>query len=424
MAGFEVTFRAQCDYSAGSMSVNPPASPRDLTTDEVRPSADGNVDSPESSALDNERQPAGPGASDPDPTPEQCLNCGAELTGRYCAQCGQDAHHQVLSLRHAVGELIEDISQADARVWRTLQLLALRPGELTCEYLRGKRASHTPPLRLYVALSLLLFLVALLPEATDTTPPSIVRDGKAVTLTQQATAALDEALSEVDEDYRAPVRAQVISAVAEVPAEQQVRAVQELADACGKSPLGVTVLGAGITAALPHDKLVDNCKKVDGTGRKLWDDATEYLPKMMVFFLPLIALFGKLLYLGSRRYYIGHLIFFVHFHAFVFLAMATGNLAGSLAHLSAVSWLEEVSDLITFGLVIWVPIYLYKAMRRVYGQARWVTRTKFVLLGAGYLINFVVSLVLLIGLAALQSRMEGADWKEAVRSTGVTIKTD
>jgi hypothetical protein len=82
---------------------------------------------------------------------ERCRNCDAELTGRYCARCGQDIHRRVLSLRHALGELIEDISQADARVWRTLRLLVLRPGELTCEYLRGKCASYTPPLRLYVA---------------------------------------------------------------------------------------------------------------------------------------------------------------------------------------------------------------------------------------------------------------------------------
>src|SRR5215510_16333232 len=60
----------------------------------------------------------------------RCLNCDAVLAGRFCAQCGQDADRHVLSLRHALAEVLEEISQADARVWRTLKLLALRPGEL------------------------------------------------------------------------------------------------------------------------------------------------------------------------------------------------------------------------------------------------------------------------------------------------------
>ena len=399
------------------MSVNSSTPPSDLATDEVEP--------PETRDRASERQPVEAGANDVIPTPESgrplCLNCAAELTGRYCAQCGQDAHRQVLSLPQTAGELLEEISQTDARVWRTLRLLALRPGELTCEYLRGKRASYTPPFRLYVALSLLLFLVALLPEAADPRETPIARGGTTVTLTEEATTALDAALEDVDAAYRAAFRGQVINAVAKIPAEQQRRAVRELVRACGKGPLGVSVLSAGITADLPHAELVATCKRVSPTKRKLWDDETEFLPKTMVFFLPLIALFGKLLYLGSRRYYIGHLIFFVHVHAFVFLAAAASNLAASLAYLSAVSWLDEVSDFITLGLMIWVPIYLYKAMRRVYGQGRWITRAKFVLLGVGYLINFVVAAVLLTGWITLQSYLQGENWKEAAQATGFTI---
>jgi hypothetical protein len=326
----------------------------------------------------------------------------------------------VLSLRHTLGDLIEDLSQADARVWRTLRLLALRPGALTCEYLSGKRASFTPPLRLYVALSLLLFLVTLLPESVEPKVQVDVKGTESVALapdlTPQAVAALDEALEDVDKGYRDAIRQQVMAATAKVPAEQQVRAVTELAEACGEGPLGVAALSSGIESDLPHAKIVSNCRKIAGPAQKLLDDGIEYAPKMMVFFLPLIALFGKLLYLGSRRYYIGHLVFFVHFHAFVFLAMATGNLASSLAGLSQLKWLDDVSGLVVFGLIVWVPIYLYKAMRRVYGQGRWVTRMKFMLLGMGYLINFMISTILLAAFVAMQSDV---DWSEALEAIGL-----
>jgi hypothetical protein len=314
-----------------------------------------------------------------------------------------------------VGDFIEDVSQADARVWRTLRVLALRPGELTCEYLRGKRASFTPPLRLYVALSLLLFLVTLLPNGedlnVDLNVKTTVTGTVAVTLTPEAVAALDNELEAVGEGYRDAIRQLVIAAMAKVPEEQQVRAVTGLAKACGEGPLGVAALRGGIERELSHEKIVENCKKVAGPAQQLVSDGTEYAPKMMVFFLPLIALFGKLLYLGSRRYYIGHLVFFVHFHAFVFLAMATGNLADSLAGFTKIKWLEGVSGLIVFALIIWVPIYLYKAMRRVYAQSRWVTRIKFMLLGVGYLINFLISSALLAVFVSLQSDL---DWRGAL----------
>jgi hypothetical protein len=94
--------------------------------------------------------------------------------------------------------------------------------------------------------------------------------------------------------------------------------------------------------------------------------------------------------------------------------MATGNLAQSLAALSKVNWLESVADLIVLGLVIWVPIYLYKAMRRVYAQGRWVTRLKFMLLGLGYLINFIISIVLLAAFVALQSDVDWGDAMDAI----------
>lgn len=351
------------------------------------------------------------------PAPEdtaapKCLNCDAELHGRYCAQCGQDAHHHVLSIRHTLGELLEDIAHADGKVWRTLHLLALKPGELTCEYLRGKRASYTPPFRLYVALSLLLFLVALLPDGSDAGKKTIVQGTQEVGLTQEAAEALDEGLEAVPEERRANVRAQLLKAVAKVPAESQVLAITKLAAACGKNPLSEAVLNTGVASGLAPDKLIANCKMVAKPAEKLIDAGSDHAPKMMVFFLPLIAAFGKLLYAGSRRYYVGHLVFFVHFHAFVFLAMASGNLAGSLAGLTGLGWLDTLSDLAVLALIFWVPVYLYKAMRHVYGQSKAVTRTKFVLLGFGYLLSFGLSAALLAIFVSMQVDTSQIDWGE------------
>ena len=109
-----------------------------------------------------------------------CTNCGTALLGPYCSQCGQRHHdHPMHSFWHFVQEATEDLTHADSRLWRTLYALLLRPGLLTREFLDGRRARYLPPVRLYLVVSLLFFLVAGLSAAR--VPPAtihVVKNGK------------------------------------------------------------------------------------------------------------------------------------------------------------------------------------------------------------------------------------------------------
>src|ERR1700721_3601499 len=78
-------------------------------------------------------------------TPAACANCDATVSGHYCAHCGQKAEHAVHSLWHFLSEVAEDLTHADSRLWQTLEALLFKPGFLTCEFLAGRRARHTPP---------------------------------------------------------------------------------------------------------------------------------------------------------------------------------------------------------------------------------------------------------------------------------------
>lgn len=97
---------------------------------------------------------AGPGAAAP---ASACLNCGTLLAGGWCHACGQrsDPHHR--SLLHLAAELLETLTHADSRLWRTMRRLALDPARLTRDYLDGRRASEIPPLRLFFVMLFLLF---------------------------------------------------------------------------------------------------------------------------------------------------------------------------------------------------------------------------------------------------------------------------
>jgi len=66
-------------------------------------------------------------------------------------------------------EAVHEFLHLDGKIFQTLQLLVTKPGELTLEYLRGRRARYISPVRLYLTLSLLFFAVAsLAPETVIT----------------------------------------------------------------------------------------------------------------------------------------------------------------------------------------------------------------------------------------------------------------
>lgn len=86
-----------------------------------------------------------------------CADCGHPLSGPYCAQCGQSAADIRRPVRTLVTDFIGDTFVWDGRLWRTLKQLFLNPGELARRYTDGQRARWTPPIRLYLLVSLAFF---------------------------------------------------------------------------------------------------------------------------------------------------------------------------------------------------------------------------------------------------------------------------
>lgn len=87
-----------------------------------------------------------------------CLNCGETLSGPYCAACGQPGHVE-RKLSHAFEELLHGLIHFDGKAWRTLPLLAFRPGTLTHNYIHGMRVRYIPPVALFLFTVFLMFFV-------------------------------------------------------------------------------------------------------------------------------------------------------------------------------------------------------------------------------------------------------------------------
>src|SRR6201997_604758 len=87
----------------------------------------------------------------------RCENCGAQLTGHYCGQCGQAAVDYRRSFRHVIADVLESFLNWDSKFFATIAVLIFKPWRLTNEFLAGKRVRYVNPLRLYLLASILFF---------------------------------------------------------------------------------------------------------------------------------------------------------------------------------------------------------------------------------------------------------------------------
>lgn len=96
--------------------------------------------------------------NEPTSPTDACLNCGTEVSDKFCPHCGQKVQSIRVPFRDLFGEIVATFLNFDGLWWRTLRELMLRPGKVTRAYLDGKRASYLPPLRTYLSVSVVYFL--------------------------------------------------------------------------------------------------------------------------------------------------------------------------------------------------------------------------------------------------------------------------
>jgi hypothetical protein len=85
-----------------------------------------------------------------------CLNCGAVRAGGFCQDCGQSGHvhRTMMSLGH---DIAHGVFHFEGRIWQTVPMLALHPGQLTRRYVHGERAKFVSPMALFLFSVFLLF---------------------------------------------------------------------------------------------------------------------------------------------------------------------------------------------------------------------------------------------------------------------------
>jgi hypothetical protein len=87
-----------------------------------------------------------------------CPNCGTGVLTPFCPNCGEQViPTRELTLRPLLGQGFESFTNIDGRLLRSFRYLVSRPGALTIAYVRGQRKPYMAPVALFLLLNVIFF---------------------------------------------------------------------------------------------------------------------------------------------------------------------------------------------------------------------------------------------------------------------------
>ena len=342
-----------------------------------------------------------------------CQNCGAELTGPHCAQCGQAAIDYRRSFRHVIVDVLDSFLNWDSKFFATIGLLIVKPWRLTNEFLAGKRVRYLHPLRLYLLASILFFFAVNYGAKGLRLEPGKISEKNRTAIAAAVAEKRDEIEAEFDkENLSTEERKKAQDALdyltkpspaATAAAEQQPSpTITPTASPSepGKRTYGAVderpflVFDADTKSSTPFERWLETRAKEKmgehGTKMGLFI-ATLFsnLPYMMLCCIPLFAFVLKVLYIRRHIFYIDHLIYALHIHTFLY--------TGVMLIVLATMGLNRIAPPTLAGWIIallWIlfVVQIFLSIRRVYRQGWFMSTLKFFVGGFVYLIVLFLAL--------------------------------
>jgi len=338
-----------------------------------------------------------------------CLNCGATVTGKYCPECGQKNTEPKESVSHLVSHFFNDVTHFDGKFFSTLKRLLFRPGFLSKEYMKGRRARYLNPVRMYLFTSFIFFLVFFSVfhfNNQQFKKVNFMLQGKTLEQIDSLTPAEFSDFTKIL-NHGVPMSREQFNHYRDSTKDNatihffdNVETERYHSKAQYDSALSKNHLKQGWFKRHLAYKQIELTEKYRNNGGKFIADFIEsimhHFPQMLFMSLPFVALLLRLLYIRQKKfYYVSHAIFTIHLYIFVFIAMLFEIGIQQLQKLSGISWLSIINNL--FILVI--LFYGYKAMRNFYEQRRFKTILKYLL----FLISFFILIVVLFTIFAFVS---------------------
>lgn len=320
--------------------------------------------------------------------PVKCENCGHEFQGHFCPNCGQEVAEFNRPFGFVIYDFVGNFFAFDTRFFQTFKYLLFRPGFLTSEFFQGRRVRYSPPFRIFVFLSFILFILlqSLTEQTLDTVPDvKINNQDEGVKLKNNLVLKADISTA-ADSTFQISPDSLALFPV--LPGDTAQTGDEEL-------NVDLAIFASG--------KIRDNLQKMadyfqaklektnDPEKRKMYNsyiamcrapemvisNVMKYMSWAFFILLPLFALVLKLFYFRRKQLYIRHLLFSIHLHSYLFFILI---LVASLKLI-----FEGGTTAINLALLLSFPLYFVLAMKKFYGQGWGKVLMKFV--GVSFIYN-------------------------------------
>jgi hypothetical protein len=276
-----------------------------------------------------------------------CLNCGSEVLGKFCQNCGQENIETRENFFHVFGHFISDYLHFDSKFFRSLIPLFTKPGYLTKQYWEGKRVRYIHPLRLFFFITIIFMISTsyFYNRFGDEMKRSIIHGDTVL-------AKLDTAYLLTLPDSEKIAR----------PGMRDTMTVAELRESIITETRQINKMHSGV------DKIFKNLKYVT------------------FLLLPVYALIFKLLFIRRKSFYVDHLVYVMHLQTFVYFFFGILLLLPFVIPIS----LELLRQIALFVIFVYIGLSLH----RLYKQKWWKTILKSFLATAMLFFITVLTIIL------------------------------
>ncbi len=336
---------------------------------------------------------------------KNCLNCAAQVQGRFCQVCGQENIETKESFLALAKHFIYDVFHFDGKFFYTLKYIFTKPGFVARQYAEGKRASYLHPIRMYLFTSAVFFVVffASNPVKVRTTYGDVIGYAERAALLKKYEKKIkanpgDSVIKSriaLLLDTTKPLNIDSLGWAKEdnkivsfedknYSSVQQYDSAQEALPAAQRD--GWLMNSFTKQSIKTNKKYGNNAEGITA----FFETFLHKVPYMLFVSLPFFALILKLLYVRRKNfYYSDHAVFTLYHYILTFLLLLI------------VYALHEVNAKLHWGLISFLqvmvgftwPVYLFLELKNFYRQGVGKTIGKFILLN---LLGFIFILFLFI----------------------------
>lgn len=341
----------------------------------------------------------------------ECLNCETplDISDKYCHHCGQLNSTKKLTISDFIEEFLSNFYAYDSRLRNSIISMFSKPGILAKEFNEGKRQKYANPFRLFLSVSIILFIsLSLTNKLSNNSNESDTIDAVDPNQLNKSFSQINDSIPNVNKSL----------------IKEQINSFKNFSkdSIYTKSELNKNQMGfyyefssfRNFNKKYPNKTASEALKELEYENTKfnrflfnksilfktndIKNELAEYfyqkLPFLIFLSLPIITIIFWMVFYSKKLNYTEHLIFSYTFFTFLFICTIMFNIIGLIS--STISeFLVGISSLILF------PIYLYKSLRNFYEQNRWKTVLKFILLNPLFGLFLLISTLIMISLGII-----------------------